>query len=117
MFGICVGQIGMDSDDFYQCEMWEVNAVISSFYELQQKREAEEWERMRMLAFYSVKPHDTKNKIRKPLDLFGLPHDKQQTGKEDLKAWLDAVMEQDRISSERFAQAEKEGKVRRGTYN
>ena len=117
MFGICVGQIGMDSDDFYQCEMWEVNAVISSFYELQQKREAEEWERMRMLAFYSVKPHDTKNKIRKPLDLFGLPHDKQQTEKEDLKAWLDAVMEQDRISSERFAQAEKEGKVRRGTYN
>jgi hypothetical protein len=108
----------MDSDDFYQCEMWEVNAVISAFYELQQRRETEEWERMRMLAFYTVKPHDSKNKIRKPIDLFELPNDKIHSEKNtDLNDWLAAVMEQDRISSERFAQADKDGKIRRGTYN
>ena len=119
MFGICVGQLGMDSDDFYQCELWEVNAVINSFYELQQRKETEEWERMRMLAFYSVKPHDSKNKIKKPLDLFGLPHDDIQTQKKanDLSDWLDAVMEQDRISTDKFKAAEKEGKVKRGSYN
>jgi hypothetical protein len=114
LFGIAVGQLGMSSDDFYQCTLVEVMAAVNAFYEFHNSKDAAEWERMRMSAFYSLKPHDSKNKIKRPNHLFPLPHDKAAKEIEDMKSWLDGAMEMDRISSKRFAKAAKEGRVKYG---
>lgn len=89
-------------------------AAVNAFYELQNNRETAEWERMRMMAFYTLKPHDSKRRIRKPKDLFSLPSDKSQTEIENMKSWLDEAMEKDKISSKRFAKAAKEGRIKYG---
>lgn len=64
-------------------------AAVNAFYELQNNRETAEWERMRMMAFYTLKPHDSKRRIRKPKDLFSLPSDKSNLDKSELKQWLE----------------------------
>ena len=65
----------MSVGEYYDCGLLEVISVIDAFYELETQRNAAEWERTRLLAFYSIKPHDTKKRIRKPSDLFSLSSD------------------------------------------
>lgn len=66
-------------------------AAVNAFYELQNNREAEEWNRNRRLCFYVVRGPDIKNRnqIKKPKDLFYLPSDDKQKDKSELKEWLE----------------------------
>lgn len=66
----------MSVSEYYGCYLHEVISVIDAYYDLEEQRQAAEWQRTRMLAFYTVKPHDTKKKIKKPSDLFKLSSDK-----------------------------------------
>jgi|TARA_R110000851_G_scaffold152884_1_gene294704 hypothetical protein len=56
--------------------------VISAVYarmEYDATISREHWERTRMVAYFSVAPHDSKGKGRKPNDYLPLPWDKDET--------------------------------------
>ena len=60
---------------------------MDSFYEFENNKERQEWERARFIAFMTVKPHDTKKKFKKPSDLIKFGWEQQQLEKDikDLK--------------------------------
>ena len=77
----------MSLSEYYSSEIEVVLSIMDSFYEFENNKERQEWERARFIAFMTVKPHDTKKKFKKPSDLIKFGWEQQQLEKDikDLK--------------------------------
>ena len=77
----------MSLSEYYSSEIEVVLSIMDSFYEFENNKERQEWERARFIAFMTVKPHDTKKKFKKPSDLIKFDWEQQQLEKDinDLK--------------------------------
>lgn len=77
----------MSLSEYYSSEIEVVLSIMDSFYEFENNKERQEWERARFIAFMTVKPHDTKKKFKKPSDLIKFNWEQQQLEKDidDLK--------------------------------
>jgi hypothetical protein len=64
--------------------MHTILEIIDSFYELQNNKEQQEWERTRFVAFMSLKPHDNKRQLKKPSDLIKFEWEKKIIDKQKL---------------------------------
>lgn len=73
--------------EYYASEIDVVLSIIDSFYQFENNKEQQEWERTRFLAFMTVKPHDVKKKFKKPSDIikFGWEQQKLENDIKDLK--------------------------------
>ena len=78
----------MSLSEYYSSEIEVVLSIMDSFYEFENNKERQEWERARFIAFMTIKPHDTKNKFKKPSDLIKFGWEQQQLEKDinDLKS-------------------------------
>lgn len=88
MFGIAVGHCNMSIGDFYAASLGEVLCVVRAFYDLQEQKEQNAWERARFVAYVSAKPHDSKKRIKKPSDLLPFPWEKTSISADDAKDFL-----------------------------
>ena len=77
----------MSLSEYYSSEIEVVLSIMDSFYEFENNKERQEWERARFIAFMTIKPHDTKKKFKKPSDLIKFEWEQQQLEKDikDLK--------------------------------
>ena len=77
----------MSLSEYYSSEIEVVLSIMDSFYEFENNKERQEWERARFIAFMTIKPHDTKKKFKKPSDLIKFGWEQQQLEKDikDLK--------------------------------
>lgn len=77
----------MSLSEYYSSEIEVVLSIMDSFYEFENNKERQEWERARFIAFMTIKPHDTKKKFKKPSDLIKFEWEQQQLKKDinDLK--------------------------------
>ena len=77
----------MSLSEYYSSEIEVVLSIMDSFYEFENNKERQEWERARFIAFMTVKPHDTKKKFKKPSDLIKFDWEQQRLEKDikDLK--------------------------------
>ena len=77
----------MSLSEYYSSEIEVVLSIMDSFYEFENNKERQEWDRARFIAFMTVKPHDTKKKFKKPSDLIKFDWEQQQLEKDinDLK--------------------------------
>lgn len=77
----------MSLSEYYSSEIEVVLSIMDSFYEFENNKERQEWERARFIAFMTIKPHDTKKKFKKPSDLIKFEWERQQLEKDikDLK--------------------------------
>ena len=77
----------MSLSEYYSSEIEVVLSIMDSFYEFENNKERQEWERARFIAFMTVKPHDTKKKFKMPSDLIKFGWEQQQLEKDikDLK--------------------------------
>ena len=95
--------MGMSPHDFYYSYLHEVLLAIEGFYELEEQRHLADWERARMISFFTVKPHDSKKRIKKPSSLFELSSDKKHRKKTingiDKKIKKDLAIQQKRIAA------------------
>jgi hypothetical protein len=98
----------MSRTEFYAAELGEVLCVMNSFYELQEQRERQEWERMRMLAYMNMKPHDTKKRIKKPADILPFPWEKSINSSGDAKSFLDKAEAKDKINQIKWVESLKQ---------
>ncbi len=78
----------MSLSEYYSSEIEVVLSIMDSFYEFENNKERQEWERARFIAFMTIKPHDTKKKFKKPSDLIKFGWEQQQLEKDinDLKS-------------------------------
>ena len=77
----------MSLSEYYSSEIEVVLSIMDSFYEFENNKERQEWERARFIAFMTIKPHDTKKKFKNPYDLIKVGWEQQQLEKDinDLK--------------------------------
>ena len=91
----------MSVHEFYYCYLHEVLDVIDAFFKLEEQRQLANWERTRMVSFFTVKPHDSKKRIKNPRSLFELPSDKttRKTDKNVMRKLIkkDLAIQQKRI--------------------
>lgn len=62
---------------------------ISGYYEKVERQELNEWARARLISFYAIKGHDSKNQLKNPSSLFSLPGDRVEVKKLDKKIRAD----------------------------
>jgi hypothetical protein len=72
----------MDIDSFYDFTPRQFYNKVKGFEQHQEWIQDQEWQRARVISFFAIKGHDTKNKIKSPAALFKLNSDL----KEKLKA-------------------------------
>ena len=72
----------MSLSEYYSSEIKVVLSIMDSFYEFENNKERQEWERARFIAFMTVKPHDTKKKFKKPSDLIKFDWEQQHLEKD-----------------------------------
>jgi len=77
----------MSLHEYYSSELEVVLSIIDSFYEFENNKEQQEWERARFVAFMTVKPHDTKKRFKSPSDLIRFAWEQKRIDKDikDLK--------------------------------
>lgn len=82
---------------FYDMLLSEFLLAADGFYELEQTREQQQWERTRWLAAVVLQPHAKKGTRIKPTDIAKFPWDKKAKSKGDaqllaatLKQWANA---------------------------
>ena len=77
----------MSLSEYYSSEIEVVLSIMDSFYEFENNKERQEWERARFIAFMTIKPHDMKKKFKKPSDLIKFDWEQRQLEKDinDLK--------------------------------
>lgn len=68
--------------EYYQSELHTILEIIDSFYELQNNKERQDWERTRFVAFMTLKPHDNKRQLKKPSDLIKFEWEKRLIDKQ-----------------------------------
>lgn len=76
MIGIGVGAIGMSYSDFLKLDADAFFEITKAYYDKEEARKKEEWERTRMLASVTIQPH-YKETIS-PRDVMRFVWDKEQ---------------------------------------
>ena len=81
----------MSLTEYYSSEIDVVLSIIDSFYEFENNKERQEWERARFIAYMTIKPHDIKKKFKKPSDIIRLGWEQQKIENEikDLKTKME----------------------------
>lgn len=81
----------MSLTEYYSSEIDVVLSIIDSFYEFENNKERQEWERARFIAYMTIKPHDSKRKFKKPSDIirFGWEQQKIENDIKDLKTKME----------------------------
>ena len=97
--------------EFYYCYLHEVLDIVNSFFKLEEQRQLAEWERTRMVSFFTVKPHDSKKRIKKPSSLFELSSDKRhrKTDKDLIHQKIKRDLE---IQQKRIAKLKEKGLIK-----
>ena len=81
----------MSLTEYYSSEIDVVLSIIDSFYEFENNKERQEWERARFISYMTIKPHDIKKKFKKPSDIirFGWEQQKIENDIKDLKTKME----------------------------
>ena len=81
----------MSLTEYYSSEIDVVLSIIDSFYEFENNKERQEWERARFIAYMTIKPHDIKKKFKTPSDIirFGWEQQKIENDIKDLKTKME----------------------------
>ena len=98
----------MSRSEFYAAELGEVLCVMNSFYQLQEQKEQQDWERIRFLAYVNMKPHDTKKRIKKPADILPFPWESSSISSDDATSFLDKAEANDQINQIRWIESLKQ---------
>jgi hypothetical protein len=93
LYSILVGQCKINDDIFWNLTFRDATNIIDGFYELEQLRQQQEWERTRWLAAVMLSPHAKKGKTIKPTDLIKFDWEKKakKAKKKRDKAFWDKV--------------------------
>lgn len=82
---------------FYSMEFKDFLLAADAFFELEETRERQQWERQRWLATVLLQPHAKKGATLKPTDITKFPWDKKQKKnsgskllQHTLKNWVNA---------------------------
>ena len=75
---LALGELGMDVDSFYDLTPRQFNNKVIGHYARIEFLENQEWQRARLISFYAIKGHDSKNRLKQPKALFALPGDKKE---------------------------------------
>ena len=75
---MALGSMGMDVDSFYDLTPRQFQNKVKGYQSRVDFEQDQHWERARVIAFFAIKGHDSKNKIKTPHALFALPGDKKK---------------------------------------
>ena len=78
---------------------------IFLYWRMYQRKQAREWERTRMLAFYFTRCFDSKNSIKTPFQMFKLETDPSE---EDWREWEEDRKQEEITEVKRILQAHKD---------
>jgi len=77
--GLGVLRLGLSA--LYDLTFEEFGNAMRGFYELEEQRQRQEWERTRWLATITMQPHVKKGSIKKPTDIATFPWEEEQKKK------------------------------------
>ena len=75
MLPLAVGVLGLTPADLDVLEPSELRRCLAARYAYDERRERSEWERTRILAWFTAAPHFKKGANKQPKDLIPLPWD------------------------------------------
>ena len=75
----------MSLSEYYESDLETVLDIVQSFYEFQNNKEQQEWERTRFVSFMTIKPHDSKKRLKKPSDLIKFKWELEQANTDKLE--------------------------------
>lgn len=73
--------MGWSPDQFWDATPFEFWNALEGFVKFHTNIQQNEWNRTRVLAFYSFLPHAKRGSLNRPIDLFPLEWDEERTDK------------------------------------
>lgn len=74
-----LGYLRLGLSALYDMTFAEFSNAMHGFYELEEQRQRQEWERTRWLAMITMQPHVKKGSIKKPTDLVTFPWEEKKS--------------------------------------
>lgn len=93
---IALGKLGWSETQFWDSTLRALFNAVEGWTDLEESRQRQEWERMRLLAWITIKPHVKAGTLKKPGDLIPFEWDEKAKAKarelteeerERLKRW------------------------------
>lgn len=85
------GRLGWDEQKFWESSPSFLFKSLRGFNDLEEERDRKEWERLRILGTWVLKPHTKKPHDITPMKLLPLPWDKLRTKQEFLEKNKDLI--------------------------
>ena len=85
MLGVAVGEIGLGVEEFYNLTFEEFAEITAAYFKKEERVYKNGWEQARFVAYYSLVPHQGKNKRLKLTDVVRFEWEKKPIVKLDRK--------------------------------
>lgn len=77
-----LGRLGWSEDQFWDSTLRALYNAVEGWTDLEESRQRQEWERMRLLAYIGIKPHIKPGAVKKPQDLIPFEWDRADKKRE-----------------------------------
>jgi hypothetical protein len=78
-----LGALRLTPSSLYDMTFEEFGNAMLGFYELEEQRQRQEWERTRWLAMITITPHVKKGSVKKPQDITRFPWEEEKQAATD----------------------------------